>query len=274
MLITCNPKRNWIYSTFYQPFKNKSIDPGYYFIQSFVTDNKYIEKNYIRSLHEIKDSSRKERLLYGNWEYISDPDALLTPESIEAIFTNDHLDKQPPEHYIVGDIARFGSDRAIITVWQGMKIVDVIIFPKSATTDIQRSITALRAKYKVPANRCLVDEDGVGGGIVDNLHIQGFVNNSKAFDPQYYNLKTECGYKLAEMVENIYIEYILPDKEIEMIRDELGQLKTYDSDKDGKLRILPKEKIKGFIGRSPGWMDCFIMKMWFEVKPKDRRRIY
>jgi hypothetical protein len=42
-------------------------------------------------------------------------------------------------------------------------------------------------------------------------------------------------------------------------------LKTYDADKDGKLRILPKEKIKGLIGRSPDWLDVFIMRMYFEI---------
>ena len=37
------------------------------------------------------------------------------------------------------------------------------------------------------------------------------------------------------------------------------------ADKDGKLRILPKEKIKDNIGRSPDYLDCFIMRMWYEV---------
>jgi hypothetical protein len=57
----------------------------------------------------------------------------------------------------------------------------------------------------------------------------------------------------------------LPDREIEMIKQELGMLKTYESDKDGKLRILPKEKIKEHIGRSPDWLDVFTMRMFFEV---------
>jgi hypothetical protein len=48
---------------------------------------------------------------------------------------------------------------------------------------------------------------------------------------------------------------------------ELGMLRTYDADKDGKLRIMPKEKIKEYIGRSPDWLDCFIMRMFFETQP-------
>jgi hypothetical protein len=43
-------------------------------------------------------------------------------------------------------------------------------------------------------------------------------------------------------------------------------LKTYDADKDNKLRILPKDKIKEVLGRSPDWLDVFIMRMYFEVK--------
>jgi hypothetical protein len=45
-------------------------------------------------------------------------------------------------------------------------------------------------------------------------------------------------------------------------------LGTFDADKDGKLRLMPKEKIKEYIGRSPDWLDCFIMRMWFETQPQ------
>jgi hypothetical protein len=36
--------------------------------------------------------------------------------------------------------------------------------------------------------------------------------------------------------------------------------------KDGKLRILPKEKIKEHIGRSPDWLDVFIMRIYFKLQ--------
>jgi hypothetical protein len=97
----------------------------------------------------------------------------------------------------------------------------------------------------------LVDEDGIGGGIVDHLRCKGFQNNGKPIKAAYQNLKSECGYKLVEMAAKIWIKCELPDREIEMIRQELGMLKTYESDKDGNLRKLPKEKIKEHIGRSP-----------------------
>ena len=274
MARTGNPKRNWTYSTFYIPFKNKTLPENIAFIQSLYNDNPHTAEKYGEQLSRIRDKSTKERLMFGNWEYEDDPTALIDYDNIEAIFTNDHLERQPNEHYIICDVARYGSDRAIITVWQGMKIVDVVIYKTSSTVEIQKTIQALRAKYKVPLHNVLIDDDGVGGGVTDNLNATGFVNNSKPNDKNYKNLKSECGYKLADKIKDIYVEYILPDKEIEMIKDELGMLKTYDSDKDGKLRILPKEKIKEKLGRSPDWLDIFIMRMYYFVKPAKRRQVY
>jgi hypothetical protein len=56
-------------------------------------------------------------------------------------------------------------------------------------------------------------------------------------------------------------------QEKEMITPELRMQRTYDADKDGKLRIMPKEKIKEYIGRSPDWLDCFTMRMFWETQP-------
>jgi phage terminase large subunit len=80
-------------------------------------------------------------------------------------------------------------------------------------------------------------------------------------------MKAECGYKLAELAGKIWIKKELPEKEREAITLELGMLRTYDADKDGKLRLMPKEKIKEYIGRSPDWLDCFIMRMFWETMP-------
>jgi hypothetical protein len=52
-----------------------------------------------------------------------------------------------------------------------------------------------------------------------------------------------------------------------MIILELGMLRTFDSDRDGKLRILPKEQIKQYIGHSPDWSDNFLMRMFWETMP-------
>jgi len=264
LLMTCNPNKGYAYNNFYLTDKNGTL-PGYRkFIQALPGDNKYLTSDYIDSLERLP-ANEKERLLFGNWEFDSDPTTLIGYETINNLFSNDFVNGGKKK--IVADIARYGSDRAILTIWDGLILIDYLVFNISSMVQIQNAITALKIKYEVQSSDILVDEDGIGGGVVDNLKCTGFINNGKPTNLNYQNLKSECGYKLAEFASKIWIKVELPDREIEMIRQELSMLKTYDSDKDGKLRILPKEKIKEHIGRSPDWLDCFIMRMYFETIP-------
>jgi len=265
ILLTCNPNKGLAYSGFYLPAKNGTLPAYRKFIQALPTDNKYLTIDYLDSLGRLPDNER-ERLKFGNWEYDSDPNTLIDFETVNNMFSNDFV--KPDKKRIVADIARYGSDRAIISVWDGLILIDYLIFDISSMVEIQNAISTLRVKHQVQTSDIIVDEDGIGGGIVDNLGCKGFLNNGRPTNPNYQNLKSECGYKLAEYAGQIWIMCELPDREKEMIRQELGMLKTYDADKDGKLRIMPKEKIKEHIGRSPDWLDCFIMRMYFETNIK------
>jgi phage terminase large subunit len=262
ILMTCNPNKGYAYNNFYLPSKKNALPEYKKFVKALPTDNKYLTEDYLNSLERLPANER-ERLKYGNWEYDSDPNTMIDLDMINNMFSNIYAEKGIKR--IVSDIARYGSDRAIIAVWEGFVLIEYIVFDISSTVQIKNAINALRVKHNIQLSNIVVDEDGVGGGVVDGLRCKGFVNNSKAPNPVYQNLKSECGYKLAEFADKIYISCDLPDNEIEMIHQELGMLKTYDSDKDGKLRIMPKEKIKEHIGRSPDWLDIFIMRMYFEV---------
>ena len=266
LALTGNPKKNWTYSNFYLPFKNGTLPSDTKFIQALYNDNPFTAASYKKQLSDITDKSTKERLMYGNWDYESDPDTMISYDSINDLFSNDFV--TGGKRRIVADIARYGSDRALLTVWDGMILISYLAFDISSMVEIHNAITALRVKYSVQTSDILIDEDGIGGGVVDHLRCKGFLNNGKPTNPSYHNLKSENGYKLAEFIGKIWVKCDLPGIEIEMIKEELCFLKTYNSDKDGKLRILPKEKIKEHIGRSPDWLDVFIMRMFFETTAK------
>lgn len=270
MALTGNPKKNWTYSNFYLPYKNGTLPPGKAFIVAKYLDNPYTREVYKRQLEGIKDKSTKERLMHGNWEYEDDPTCILDAIDINNIFTNIQIvsdPRKPEPRFIVVDAARFGSDRAIIVVWEGLRIIEYTVKDWSAITDLQAIVNAYRVKHKIPASSVVVDEDGVGGGLVDNLGCTGFVAQSKPEDAAYYNLKCECGYKLGEVIKDIYFACDISDTDRDSIIQELGMLKTYKSDQDNKLRILPKEKIKEVIGHSPDWLDVFLMRMKPIVQP-------
>jgi len=267
LLQTCNPAKNYLYKDYYKPHKTGVLEPHKRFIQALPTDNKKLDVGYLENLKRNLSHNMRERLLNGNWEYDDDPTTLCEYDSILGVFENDHL--PTGTKYLTADIARMGSDKAIIMIWSGMRVIECHTFDISKTTELQQAINALRTKHGIPTKNCIGDEDGVGGGVIDNTKIKGFVNNSRATnDENYSNLQAQCCYKLAEVINQggLFIECELSTKHREEIIEDLEQLKTYDEDKDGKLKILPKEKIKENIGRSPDWRDVLMMRMYFELK--------
>ena len=266
LLQTCNPAKNYLYKDYYLKNKKNELEEYKRFVQALPEDNKMLPDGYLRMLERTLSKGAKERLLKGNWEYDDDPSTLIDYDNIISIFSNDHA--PTGTKYITADIARLGSDKAVIFVWNDYRVIECIVFDKSRTTDIQNAINALRDKHKIPTMYCVADEDGVGGGVVDNCKIKGFVNGSRALnDENYFNLKTQCYYKLVDLINEykIYIECELEEKHKGQLIEELEQVKSYEEDKEGKKRILPKEKVKDNIGRSPDFSDALMMRAYFDV---------
>lgn len=232
-----------------------------------------LPKEYIQNLENTLRGAEKQRLLNGLWEYDDDPNALCDYDKILAIFSNDHL-PQDNTMYLTADIARFGSDLCVIGVWRGWELIEIYTLATSATTEIQALINTLRMKYNIPKGNCIADEDGVGGGVVDNTGIVGFKNNSTPFEENgqstnYKNLQTQCLYKLAERINSnyIYISADISERTKEMITEELEQIKS--DNKDGqKLSVINKDTVKQAIGRSPDYRDMLLMREYFDLKPK------
>lgn len=88
-------------------------------------------------------------------------------------------------------------------------------------------------------------------------------------DPRYINLRSECYFKLAELINNRKIKVICTPEQRERLMDELGALKQADIDNDTKKKtVIPKETMKIILGRSPDYMDMLMMAMWYRrAKP-------
>jgi hypothetical protein len=269
ILGTCNPAKNWTYSKFYIPTAAGSINETRKFIQSLPTDNPNLPLSYLDSLLALDENS-KQRLYYGNWEFDNDPARLIDFDKIQNIFTNDFVDAG--DMYISADIARYGSDKMVILVWSGFRVIEIFTLDKSSITETAEAIKSLMNKHRVPLSNVIADEDGVGGGVVDIVRCKGFVNNSKALkeennNVEYQNLKTQCYYKLAELIQanKLFIDCNNADVQ-DIITKELEQVKRDKIDQDGKLRILPKEKVKELIGHSPDYSDALAMRFYFDLK--------
>ncbi|MFT4093105.1 MAG: phage portal protein, partial [Niabella sp.] len=129
-------------------------------------------------------------------------------------------------------------------------------------------IKHLMNKYSIPPSKVVCDEDGLGSGVVDKLNCEGFLNGSRAkLDENYKNLKSQCYYRLAEKINKNEM-YIDCDQHIkEKIIQELEQVKQLHLDRDEKKAIIPKEKVKEVLGRSPDYSDAIMMRMYFDLMP-------
>tara|TARA_R100001509_G_C4882279_1_gene220537 strand:+ start:2483 stop:3796 length:1314 start_codon:yes stop_codon:yes gene_type:complete len=263
MLMTCNPAKNWVYTQYYRPSKEGKQKPHRKFIQSLVDDNKYISRFYKTQLQTLDELS-KQRLLFGNWEYDASKDNLIEYDAILNMFNQKGVKGQK---YISCDVARFGSDKTVIMLWEGLYLIKIKTLLKSAVNDVVEYIRLLQQEHKVNITNIIVDEDGVGGGVKDYLRCKGFVNNARALKGEnYQNLKTQCYYKLADLINKGQIGVNCEDINIKnQIIEECEQVRMKDADKDNKLQIMPKELVKGIIGRSPDFADALAMRMFYEI---------
>lgn len=267
LFITCNPKKNWLYYEFFTLWKSGKLPQNRIFIQAFVQDNPANESNFIEQLRSLTDKSKKERLLFGNWDYDDDPAALCEFDAITDMFTNDHV--LPGEKRLSSDLAMQGRDRFIVGYWQGLIVKMEIDKEKSTGKEIEEDIKLLMIAKEVPRSKTVVDSDGMGNYLESYLKgIKEFHGGAMANDKkEFANIKSECGYKLAEVVNKRLIKVICTQEQKQRIIEEMGVLKAADVDADEqRKRIIKKEVMKELLGRSPDYLDVLIMGMYFEVK--------
>ena len=278
LLQTCNPSKNYLYSDYYRPFKEGRLASDIVFIQAFPQDNKKLPAGYIENLHRILSSNEKERLLMGNWEYDDDPSTLINFDKILDCFTN-HV--QPGNKYITADIARLGGDKIVIIEWDGFRAT--IKYYQKQTLDVTLNlIEEARKRLGIEVSDVLVDEDGMGGGIVDFGKYRGFVNNSSPFESptapydeqgkrvkeNYDNLKSQCYFRLSERINNNDLFLQCEENVKSWVIEELELVKQKSLDSDLKKGVISKDKIKEVLGRSPDFADALMMREYFELKPK------
>ncbi len=268
-LYTCNPSKDWIYSDFYKPLvKENQNPPNKVFIQSLYTDNPFIDhESYKQQVLGSGNKSQIQRLLYGNFDYDDDPSKLIEYDKIMNLWTNSFI--ETGEMFMSCDIAMQGSDKLVIFVWSGWRVIEIYTEAKSDAKHIEELIKAKAEAYKVPRTNIVYDADGLGAYLRGYLEdAKPFVNNAKPLNGEnYQNLKTQCYYKLADKINQDEIFINFTDQSIkEILTEELDVVKQHNADKDGKLAILAKDKIKELLGRSPDISDAMAYRILFDLQ--------
>lgn len=203
------------------------------------------------------------------------------------------------------DVARSGGDRTVFSCIQHRQFrVDHIVVGQDTTTTSEQAKERLDRQ---PGSRIVIDGDGVGGGVVDNLRNWGYGGRVIEFrgaerkvmlrrPERYKNLRAEAHWTMAKLLQGktdrglpTFGVRIAPDQghhpalpldtpALEVLKEE-ATAAAYQQDKDGLIQIEKKEDIQRRIGRSPDLADTLMMACWALAgpaappsKPKDGRR--
>lgn len=283
LLITANPKKGWMKRDFVDPYFKGYMAPTRKFVQALASENPYLPQDYVKSLAEIKDVVTRQRLAEGNWDYDEDKDSLISFDALTDTFTNTIT--KDGKKYLIVDVARLGQDSTVMAFWDGLELYKVEQFHKQDTAVTVQKIKDFASIERIPFSNILIDSDGIGGGVVDHLFgVKPFVANSTPLPTtaqvrmkqskivtdltpktNFSNLKAQCAFKLAELINEHKIAFKTPDYRDVIMEELTSLLRQKDVDSDGKLKIIPKEDVKAVLGRSPDIGDTLIYRAWFEL---------
>ena len=278
LLQTCNPAKNYLYREYYKKAKNNKLEVHKKFIQALPSDNKMLPEDYISNLIKILSPNEIERLVNGNWEFDDNPYAINDYNKILDLFTNSFITPNN-ERYLSCDIAYEGSDLFVICYWEGFVIKRIYAIEKIDEILVSKKINDIRIDNQVPLSNVVYDADGLRK-FVRNSSETGILSGANAFrnngtpvkvdgfSENYGNLKAQCYFKLAEMIQAglIYIEHQEFRKQI---IEDLEQINKKPMADDRKIRLESKKDLKDRLGRSPDFSDAIMMRMWFELKTND-----
>ena len=274
-LYTFNPSRNFTYAQYYKLAKEGTLPDYRKFIKALSNDNKVANPAVIKNMIDSLTPSDYRRLVLGEWEVSDDPDNLVTYDAVCDAFTNAHVVAPDSfaERSLSTDLAMKGRDKWIAFSWRGNVATLAINEPYSEGPEMIERIESLMATESIPRSRVVSDADGLGAFLETFIKgINEFHNNGRAFDYEHYaNLKSECGWLLAKMINERTIRIVCDSLIAEDIKDELMMLKSESIASDAsKRRLISKDRMKELLGRSPDFLDALLMKMIFNLKPLSR----
>lgn len=259
-LYTANPAQCWLKTEFITAPR-----PGFRFIQALPTDNPYLDKGYIERLRLAFGHHPEllEAYLAGSWDAHADADQIIREQWVRQALQR-KIPKLMFRRFLVCDVARFGDDETVIYLFEETDIAKAKIYGKKDTMHTANVLHVCAVQEEVSA--VVVDEDGVGGGVVDRLRemangqyeVIGINSAAKPnHKPELYgNLRAEMWDMTGAKLEAGDIELTYVDQKM---FTQLCTPKYYF--RNGKMYVEKKEDLKNpkRLGCSPDRADPFVI---------------
>lgn len=176
------------------------------------------------------------------------------------------VDRDALEGVVIGcDVARYGDDYTSMVVRRGPTVLHHETHNGWSTAQTAGRLKELCRQYAgpdEPASRVLVvvDDDGVGGGVVDQRGEYAFAGcgaGARAIrDGDYPNRRSELWFTVAERAARGELDLSgLPRETLLLLRRQ-AMAPRWRLDSEGRRVVEPKHETKRRLGRSPDDMDA------------------
>lgn len=251
-------------------------------------DNPFLPKEELVSLEKEYENDRNSFQQEILADYIDNAGALFHYDAIVDVFSNTLTKKN--EKYLVVDVADDGSDKWKFSFWEDLEEYRRETFARLNSEEGISKIREYAAQEKIPYSHILVDAIGVGSAVASSSLLDGIIGFKSSYAPiktdmnivrlpnvgytkevplvsDYKNLRSQCVFTLAELVNNHLIASKVTGRDKEAIIEELPVYQDA-SQGDGKRMATQKEDVKESIGHSPDDTDTWIMRMYFVIRNK------
>lgn len=226
-----------------------------------------VSKEFVQEIRETygENSNAFRVRVLGEFP-LADDDAVIPIDLLESAKTR-HIETSPSAPVVWGlDVARFGSDRTVLTKRKGPKLMEPQQVKRNMDTmqvagwiinEWNETVPRLR-----PVEIC-VDSIGLGAGVADRLRELGLpvidvnVSEAPAFGEKYTNLRAELWFRGKEWLEKRNVSI---DQADGRLVDELAMVK-YTFTSNGKIKVESKDEIKKRTRdkSSPDLADSFLL---------------
>ena len=155
------------------------------------------------------------------------------------------------------DVARFGDDRTVLCIRQGLLLKEIRTFTGLSTMDTASAVISCDTEFSPAA--VFIDAGAMGAGVIDRLRQLGYqpteINfGAAAMDTERYaNIRAEMYFKCRDWLEAGGV--LTQNTEL---KTELSTVE-YKFSASGRILLEPKDKVKERMGKSPDLADALAL---------------
>jgi len=182
--------------------------------------------------------------------------------------------KQLTDHVYIGlDVARYGTNKTVLTRFVSPRVEVIKSIQKRSTTEAVNLVIQEAVSAGAKLQQVTTDDTGVGGGVTDRLRELGYpviaVNFSqKPSDPMHFrSIRDEMYWHLRELFRAGEIE--IPPNDI--LISQLSSIKYKINPRNGRIEIESKDDMKKRALPSPDELDSLAIAVHGAKRQKGSR---